>query len=978
MSIYRCKLFNNNKCFISSTYSKTNVIRLNNFRCSIYLQRSCNKNERSAEIANSYTWTDSEYWDNVWKERQYFLPKNNEKDHFKMILPPPNVTGVLHLGHALTCTIQDVLARWHRMRGKSVIWVPGLDHAGIATQAIVEKYLGRTKGVNRHELGKDEFLSCIGKWKEEKSNTIRNQLKAMGMSLDWSREFFTMSKEHSEAVTEAFFIMSQQGLLYRNKALVNWSTSLGSTISDMEIEHVHVTQRKDFLVPGYPKKIPFGLIAKVTLNLLDSKEHVTIATTRIETMPGDVAIAVHPEDPRYSRFIGQRVWHPIRETPIPIIGESSVQQGFGTGVVKVTPAHHHGDFDIAKRHNLDIIDVIGSDGNMTANAGRFEGLRRFEAREQILDELAEQGALKSLENHEMMVPVCSRSGDVVEYLLREQWFLRTEEMAKQAIEAVENGSLKINPPEWAQVWCDWLKINRDWCVSRQIWWGHRIPAYRNENGDWIIARSRQEALQQLLQKGNHEYADLKIEQDPDVLDTWFSSALLPLTAMGWPNPKFEKFFPLSLMETGHDIIFLWVARMVMLGMKLTNTMPFKEVLFHGVLCDAHGKKMSKSQGNAIRPEHVINGISLEELNAEAEKNAENGILSNEELKRTLVANKKMFPDGIPACGSDALRMTLCAHNIKNSRISFNVIECRTNNHFCNKIWQATKFVLRTTENCGKHVKKPEHLSNVDRWILSRLSRMVTEVNDAFENRNFYKAVSALKQFFYYEFCDFFLEATKPVFKSEQREIMESHWYSLAKCLEVSLRALAPITPYLSEDLYARCAEKLPNIFLSLPSLLEASFPKSTDDFGAPRDLELEIIFNQILDVVKAIRNALTHVAKRSDAEIHIVTDVSGSLNHFAENLNFIAAVTRIQNIRVFPSNKYESRENSVLFDIDGSECRIFLLLTSKSSIALVREKMEKKHAQYEKKMANFHRLTKSAPKSEDEVIQDHEKVRIDR
>ncbi|XP_011704561.1 PREDICTED: valine--tRNA ligase-like isoform X3 [Wasmannia auropunctata] len=804
----------------------------------------------------------------------------------------------------------------HRMKGHPVLWIPGLDHAGIATQAIMERTLRQTRNITRHDIGRAEFTRLIWQWKAEKAAIIKQQLKALGATLDWDREYFTIDKNHSAAVTETFVRLNERNLLYRAEDLVNWSPALRSTISEIEVEDFVVNGKTRLQLPGYDTKITVGQLIKLVYPIRDSKEELIVATTRPETIFGDVAIAVHPNDDRYSRYIGRHVLHPIRETFIPIIADSSVKREFGTGAVKVTPAHDRLDYNIAKRHSLPVINVIDEDGNMTDACKEFKGVPRFITRMKLMNQLSVRGMVRGVEdNHRMILPLCSRTYDVVEYLPKEQWFLRCTTMAKRAHEAVVNGELKIDPSDegiYEQMWYNWLENIRDWCVSRQLWWGHRIPAYsvihdgkddgddgdfstsRNSVASWIVARSEEEARSRAQEK----YGDtVSLRQDPDVLDTWFSSTIIPFVTLGWPEntEDITRYYPLTLMETGHDILMFWVARMVMLSLELTERLPFKEVLLHGVLCDGNGKKMSKSSGNVISPENIINGCTFEELNEQARLSHAAGILSAEELQRTLRVNKKSYSAGIPDCGADALRLSLCARNIKNHTVSFDVDDCRTSKYFCNKIWQASKYVLLMTKEEERHeTEGKESLNNLDRWILSRLTWMVGIVNNAFIERNFHKAIAAIRQFLYYEFCDFYVEGTKFGFKSGN---CAGHANTLVKCLEVSLRILAPITPYLSDDLYIKLAKKgLPG-FLSVTSLLDTSYPMPYE-FEHLRDIELEERMCELVNVINAIRSCMANVNKKTNPEVNILVNNVRDYNFYRENVNLIKGVSRIWNIPI--------------------------------------------------------------------------------
>ncbi|XP_050590540.1 valine--tRNA ligase isoform X2 [Bombus affinis] len=853
-----------------------------------YYKYCCNKfsTQQLSDFPKTFNSKKSEHeWYQIWKDNNHFTIKNNEKAALKMLLPPPNITGTLHLGHALTVTIQDILARWYRMKGHPVIWIPGFDHAGIATQMMIEKYLFKVKGISKSDIGKEQFLSFIWQWKNEKQNNIKSQLEALGASLDWSKEYFTMSKDHNVAVIEALVILNNRNLLYRKKDLINWSPTLRSTISDIEVERLYITKKTQLQVPGYKKMITFGEMAYIAYPVKDSKDKIVVATTRPETLFGDVAIAVHPDDERYTKYIGHQVWHTLRETYIPVISDPLVDRQYGTGAVKVTPAHDSLDYQIAMNHQLEIIEVIDEYGNITGIGKQFKGLPRFIAREKILNELSNKGILNSISDHEMYVPLCSRSHDVIEYLLKEQWFIKCESMAQKALQAVEQGHLKIIPNTYEKLWYDYLNNNRDWCISRQIWWGHSIPAYYvtvEGKTEWVISRTENDA-KTIVQ--NKYGPDVKLHKDQDVLDTWFSSAILPFAVMGWPKKTedFKRYYPLTLMETGSDILFFWVARMVMLGLELTNCIPFNEVLLHGLVCDAYGKKMSKTTGNIVSPENIINGITLNDLIAQMKESYNTGLISESVLKRMLNANNKQFPNGIPEHGADALRMTLCSHNIKNQHIKFDIMECQTNKFFLNKIWQAGKYVLLMT---SKQVyQEPTNMTIIDQWILSRLSLMINIVSDSFMQRDFHKAIASMKQFLYYEFCDFYLEATKWGYKSKDIDAHVSHTYSLRKCLEVFLRISAPIIPYISDDLYKRLSNEFPE-FLSVPSLMQAQYPVP-QQYNEWRDVSLDEKINDVLNIILKIRSIIGNVSKKLNPEVHIVTSKFENLKFYNDVINLI-------------------------------------------------------------------------------------------
>lgn len=586
-----------------------------------------------------------------------------------MILPPPNVTGYIHLGHCLTATVQDVIARHRRSQGLEVTWIPGTDHAGIATQMVVEKVLQKERGLNRHSIGREKFLEEVWRWKEQRSSKTKDDLLRLGTTLNWNLEYFTMNERHSHAVREAFIRLFNKGLIYRKEALVNWSCTLESAISDIEVDNIEISSPQGVAVPGYKNRVTFGQIYDIAYRT-EGGDEIIVATTRPETLLGDTAIAVHPNDERYSQLLVNRshFQHPFRDDLIPIVADESVDPNFGTGAVKITPAHDQNDYSIGQRHKLKSITVIDTKGMVLPDFKGFKGLPRFIAREKIIHELKQRGLLKGIRPHAMSIPICSRSKDVIEFLLRPQWFVSCKQMSMKALDAVHSGKIKLQPENFHQEWDRWLSNCHDWCISRQLWWGHRIPAFEcvnQETGEltWKVAQNVKE-----LQLSD----EWQIRQDEDVLDTWFSSALLPFSLFGWPDADPRPSYPLNLMETGHDIIFFWVARMVMLGLELTGEVPFREVLLHGIICDAHGRKMSKSLGNVISPEQVIKGILLEELQQEAKQSAISGILSKDELERSIKGQRKMFPAGIPECGADALRFTLCSHNIKSHFINFDI------------------------------------------------------------------------------------------------------------------------------------------------------------------------------------------------------------------------------------------------------------------------------------------------------------------
>ncbi|UYV69234.1 VARS [Cordylochernes scorpioides] len=678
-------------------------------------------------------------WYSWWKKMGFFKPEYGGRDilpedrpKFVMVIPPPNVTGSLHLGHALTSAIEDTVTRWHRMRGYTALWNPGCDHAGIATQVVVEKKLWREQQKTRHDLGREGFIQEVWKWKEHvelmsrKGVTIYDQLSMMGCSVDWDRAVFTMDPKMSKAVREAFIRLHERGLIYRSNRLVNWSCTLRSAISDIEVDKLELPKRTLLKVPGYKDKIEFGALVSFAYPVIDaghdnhawkvgesagepplSGEQIVVATTRLETMLGDSAVAIHPEDARYTHLHGRHVLHPILGRVLPIVCDSFVDPAFGTGAVKITPAHDHNDYEVGKRHNLPFINILNDDGTLNENCGKYSGTKRFDARKQIQAELEEKKLYIETKDNPMVVPVCNRSKDIVEPLVKVQWYVNCTEMAAKAsqamiIMAVREGELRITPDIHEKTWFHWLDNIRDWCISRQLWWGHRIPAYyvsssepsvqqSSEDDRWICAHSEEEALLKAADKFRISKDKITLKQDEDVLDTWFSSGLFPFAIFGWPDQTKDlaAFYPGQLLETGHDILFFWVARMVMLGLTLMGKLPFSQVLLHSIVRDAHGRKMSKSLGNVIDPLDVIRGISLEDLH----KQLENSNLDPSEVDRAKQGQKSDFPEGIPECGTDALRFALLAFSTSGRDINLDILRVEGYRRFCNKLWNATKFSL---------------------------------------------------------------------------------------------------------------------------------------------------------------------------------------------------------------------------------------------------------------------------------------------
>lgn len=803
-------------------------------------------------------------WYPWWVREGYFKPEYQARlpqatrETFSMCIPPPNVTGSLHIGHALTVAIQDALVRWHRMRGDQVLWVPGSDHAGIATQAVVEKQLWKERGVRRHELSREDFLQEVWKWKEEKGGEICEQLRALGASLDWDRECFTMDAGSSAAVTEAFVRLYKAGLLYRSRQIVNWSCALRSAISDIEVENRSLPGRTELRLPGCPSPVTFGLLFSVAFpvdGLPDAE--VVVGTTRPETLPGDVAVAVHPADERYTHLHGRQLRHPLTGQLLPLITDSAVQPHLGTGAVKVTPAHSPVDAELGTRHGLSPLSVISEDGTMTALCGDWlQGLHRFVAREKIVSALREQGLFRGLQNHPMVLPVCSRSGDVVEYLLKSQWFVRCQEMGARAAKAVESGLLELSPPFHQKNWQHWFSHIGDWCVSRQLWWGHQIPAYlvvqEPVEGDredcWVVGRTEAEAREAAAALTGRLAAELTLERDPDVLDTWFSSALFPFSALGWPRETqdLNRFYPLSLLETGSDLLLFWVGRMVMLGTQLTGQLPFRKVLLHSMVRDKQGRKMSKSLGNVLDPRDIISGVELQVL----QEKLQDGNLDPAELTFAATAQRKEFPHGIPECGTDALRFALCAHGALGGDLHLSVSEVLSTRHFCNKIWNALRFILNALGESfvPRPVEELAPLGPMDAWILSRLARTALECERGFHARELSHVTHTLHHFWLHSLCDVYLEAVKPVLRRSPRPAEPPQ--VLFSCADVALRLLAPLMPFLAEELWQRLPPTPGGP--PAPSICVAPYPSASSLEHLHRP-ELEGHFSRVQEAIQALR-----------------------------------------------------------------------------------------------------------------------------
>jgi valyl-tRNA synthetase len=805
-----------------------------------------------------------------WESRGYFAP-SGKGAAFSIVIPPPNVTGTLHMGHAFQDTIMDALTRFHRMRGFDTLWQPGTDHAGIATQMVVERQLNAA-GQSRLELGREAFVARVWQWKETSGGMIAKQMRRLGASVDWQRDVFTLDPAMSLKVTEVFVRLYEDGLIYRGKRLVNWDPILKTALSDLEVVADEET----------------GSLWHLRYPLSEGPGYLVVATTRPETMLGDAAVAVHPDDDRYRHLVGRKVRLPLTERELPIIADAYVDPTFGSGCVKITPAHDFNDYELGQRHNLPMINIMTLDAALNDSVPRpYQGLDRFAAREKILADLDALGLIERIEPHKLTVPRGDRSNAILEPLLTDQWFVDIKPLAAPAIRAVEEGHVRFVPETWTGVYYDWMHKIRDWCISRQLWWGHRIPAWYDSEGRCYVARSEAD-----VRRAHGFGPEVPLRQDDDVLDTWFSSALWPFSTLGWPEktPALQTYYPTSVLVTGFDIIFFWVARMMMMGLKFMGDVPFRRVYIHGLIRDQDGQKMSKSKGNVIDPLDIVDGISLEAL---LEKRTV-GLMQPQMKSSIEKATRKQFPQGIAAYGTDALRLCFARLATQSRDLRFDMAKVEEYRNFCNKLWNASRYVLMNAENQNLSAAGAE-FSLADRWIHSRLVDMLGRIEAGFADYRLDAVANAVYEFTWHEFCDWYVELSKSVLQSDSASEAAKRGtrLTLIHTLEVLLRAMHPLAPFISEEIWQRVRAVAG---VAGETIMHAEFPRA-ESMTADRQAEPEMRW--VMDFVLGVRQIRGEmdIPWTRKLEVLLQNASARDLEYLGRNLHYLVRLAGVEGPR---------------------------------------------------------------------------------
>jgi len=840
------------------------------------------------ELAKTFSPADIEdKWYRYWESNGYYKMGEDESklDTFSILLPPPNVTGTLHMGHGFNQTLMDMLTRYHRMKGENTLWQPGTDHAGIATQIVVERQLDQ-KGISRQELGREKFIEKVWEWKEESGGKITQQMRRLGSSPDWGRERFTMDAGLSKSVTEVFVKLYQDGLIYRGKRLVNWDVTLQTAVSDLEV----LQEEED------------GFLWHINYPLKDEKDYLTIATTRPETMLGDSALMVHPDDDRYKKFIGKKVLIPLIDREIPVIADDYVDPTFGTGIVKVTPAHDFNDYAVGARHDLPVINILTLDGHINKNGTElYEGLDRFDARKKIIEDLKEQKYLDKIKKHKLKVPRGDRTNSIIEPMLTDQWYVsmtksngsNRKSIAQEALDLVEQGEIKFYPNNWVNTYNQWLKNIQDWCISRQLWWGHQIPAWYGENGEVFVAHSYEEASEFAKKEG---YTG-SLKRDEDVLDTWFSSSLWAFTTLEWTpeypqksNLALDKYLPSSVLVTGFDIIFFWVARMVMMTKYVTNKIPFKHVYVHGLIRDQDGQKMSKSKGNVLDPIDLIDGISLEGLL----KKRTQGLMNPKQAESIIKKTTKEFPNGISSFGTDALRFTFASLASPGRDIKFDLQRCDGYRNFCNKLWNASRFVLMNCDEedngFGKCVDGYLNFSQPDRWIVSKLQQTLKNIERAYSEYRFDLIAQELYQFIWDEYCDWYLEFAKVQIQQGNESQKRATRRTLLSTLESILRLAHPVMPFITEEIWQII---IPLIRKDYESITLEKFPASREEKIDTHSIEWVSTLKKLIDNVRSLRSEMNISPANK-----IPLALSGNKKELEEYLPYLIGLAKLSDAEI--------------------------------------------------------------------------------